>query len=139
MPALSEGEGDAPGLRREQLAALLASHGRLFSDELGIRLEGRDPGEVFRWFLASLLFGARIVGSVAVRTYRAFEAHRLVTPESIAAADFGELLQIMAEGGYVRYDGITSRKVQGARPESSWRSTAATSIACTSWRRARRT
>ena len=99
---------------RDQLRALLSSHGRLFSEELGIRLEDLHRGQLFNWFLASLLFGARIAGSVAVRTYRAFEAHRLLTPEAIAAADFGELLQIMAEGGYVRYDGITSRKVQGA-------------------------
>jgi endonuclease III len=61
-----------------------------------------------------MLFGMRITESVAVRTYRAFVRHGLDTPEALANADFGELLDIMAEGHYVRYDGITSRKVQEA-------------------------
>lgn len=101
-------------LSRDVLARLLASHGRLFSEALGIDLSTRDPGELFRWFLASMLFGMRITESVAVRTYRAFVRHGLDTPRTLAEADFGELLDIMAEGHYVRYDGITSRKTQEA-------------------------
>jgi hypothetical protein len=97
-----------------EFASLLASHGQLFSEQLGIDLATRRSGALFKWFLASMLFGARIAESVAVRTYRAFEAHGLLSTRAIAAADFSELLQIMAEGGYVRYDGITSRKVQAA-------------------------
>lgn len=94
---------------------LLARHGRLFSEQLGIDLDKLDAVELFKWFLASLLFGARIRESAAVRTYRAFAAHNLLTPEAIAAADpWNDLLQIMAEGGYVRYDGITSKKTQEA-------------------------
>jgi len=96
------------------LAGLLATHGQLFSEQLGIDLATRRPGELFKWFLASMLFGARINESIAVRTYHAFGQHGLLAPRAIAAAEFSELLLIMAEGGYVRYDGITSRKVQGA-------------------------
>jgi hypothetical protein len=101
-------------IKRDDLSRLLNEQGDLFSARLGIALDGLDSGELFRWFLASLLFGARIAESVAGRTYVAFAEHGLTTPERIAAADFGELLQIMAEGGYVRYDGITSRKVKQA-------------------------
>jgi endonuclease III len=93
---------------------LLDGNGDLFSARLGIALSGLDSGEVFRWFLASMLYGARINQSVAGRTYLAFLEHGLSTPERIVAADLSELLQIMAEGGYVRYDGITSRKVREA-------------------------
>ena len=101
-------------LTREELSLLLAGHGRLYSEQLGIRLDGLDRDQLFRWFLASLLFGARIFESVASRTYEAFVDHRLVTPALLAKAYFLELLQIMAEGGYVRYDNITSHKVQQA-------------------------
>lgn len=101
-------------LTRTVMERLLASHGRLFSEALGIDLSSRDPRELFRWFLASMLFGMRITESVAVRTYHAFVRHGLDTPQALAAADFGELLDIMAEGHYVRYDGITSRKTQEA-------------------------
>jgi endonuclease III len=97
-----------------EIGALLASHGQLFSEQLGINLATRRPDALFRWFLASMLFGARITESIAVRTYHAFEEHALLSPHAVAAAEFSELLSIMAEGGYVRYDGITSRKVQGA-------------------------
>ena len=93
---------------------LLDGNGDLFSARLGIALAGLDSGELFRWFLASMLYGARINQSVAGRTYLAFLEHGLATPERIVAADLSELLQIMAENGYVRYDGITSRKVQEA-------------------------
>ncbi|MPZ50223.1 MAG: hypothetical protein GEU75_13160 [Dehalococcoidia bacterium] len=101
-------------VRRDDLARLLHEQGDLFSARLGIDLSRLDPDELFRWFLASLLYGARIAESVATHTYQAFLEHGLTTPQRIAAADFGELVQIMGEGGYARYDGITSRKVQGA-------------------------
>jgi endonuclease III len=101
-------------LERSDLIRLLHGYGDLFSARLGIALTGLDSGELFWWFLASMLFGARINESVAARTYAAFLDHGLTTPDRILRADFSELLQVMAEGGYVRYDGITSRKVQEA-------------------------
>jgi hypothetical protein len=101
-------------ISRSDLESFLKSQGDLYSARLGIVLNGLDPGELFRWFLASMLYGARITESVAGRTYGAFIDRGLTTPERIASADFADLLEIMAEGGYVRYDGITSRKVQGA-------------------------
>jgi hypothetical protein len=101
-------------LKPGDLTRILDGYGDLFSARLGIALTGLDSGELFRWFLASMLFGARINESVAARTFAAFLEHGLATPERIAGAELPELLQIMAEGGYVRYDGITSSKVQRA-------------------------
>ena len=105
----------APPLGEMGLKRLVAKHGRLLSEQLDIALDHLDPGELFKWFLASLLFGARIRESAAVRTYRAFAAPNLLTPEAIAAANpWDDLPRIMAGGGYARYDGITSKKTQGA-------------------------
>lgn len=104
--------GDGPVA--QALPALLRDLGGLYSAQLGIDLASGQSGEIFKWFLAALLFGGRIRESVAIRTYHAFARHGLLDPHAIATADFGELLQIMGEGGYVRYDGVTSRKVQGA-------------------------
>lgn len=101
-------------LDADALQGLLERLGRLFSEELGIRLEGLDPDELFRWFIASLLFGARIRGSAAVRTYRELEKRHLLTPEALRDADFWEMIDVMAWGGYARYDGITTRKLQRA-------------------------
>ena len=84
----------------------------LYSEELGIRLLQKDDGEYFKWFLASLLFGARISETIAKQTYRAFVRHRLLTPRSILGARWDFLVNpVMREGGYVRYDGWKSTQI----------------------------
>jgi hypothetical protein len=86
----------------------------LYSEELGIDLWGNRDEELFKWFLASLLFGARISETIASRTWRTFEKYRLLEPRAILAAGWDFLVNpVMREGGYVRYDGITSTKVLG--------------------------
>jgi endonuclease III len=87
---------------------------RLYSEELGINLWGNEDGELFKWFLASLLFGARISETIARHTYRTFEKYSLLEPRAILKAGRDFLVNpVMREGGYVRYDGITSTKVLG--------------------------
>jgi hypothetical protein len=99
---------------KAELEAVLKSHGRLFSEELGVQLSDLAPDQLFKWFVASLLFGARIRESAAVRTYRELAKRGLLTPEALREADFWEMIDVMASGGYSRYDGITTRKLQGA-------------------------
>lgn len=85
---------------------------RLYSEDLTIRLKEKTDGEVFKWFLASVLFGARISESVAARTYRAFERHDLLLPAAVLKAGWDFLVNpVMREGGYVRYDEKTSREI----------------------------
>lgn len=85
---------------------------RLYSEELGIDLAANTDTELFKWLLASVLLGARISGTIARHTYRAFERHRLLAPNRILAAGWDYLVNpIMREGGYVRYDEKTSTKV----------------------------
>ncbi len=84
----------------------------LYSEELGINLWENEDGELFKWFLASLLFGARISESIARHTYRTFEKYCLLEPQAILNAGWDFLVNpVMREGGYVRYDGMTSTKV----------------------------
>lgn len=91
----------------EQLAA-----SQLYSEELGIDLSTVADAELFEWFLASTLFGARISERIAKNTYRSFERRGLVTPERILDAGFDFLVNpVMREGGYVRYDNQRSRQV----------------------------
>jgi len=87
-------------------------HSLLYSEELGIDLARGSDAEYFRWFLASLLFGARISETTAKNTYRAFLRHGLTTPSKIVAAGWDFLVfPVMREGGYVRYDGRKSTQV----------------------------
>jgi hypothetical protein len=85
--------------------------GKLYSEELGINLSGTKPSEIFKWFIASILFGARITETIAKHTYKAFIKYRLTTPQKILKAGWDFLVNpVMREGGYVRYDEKTSAK-----------------------------
>jgi endonuclease III len=84
----------------------------LYAEELGIHLAKLTDAEYFRWFLASLLFGARISETTAKNTYRSFIRHRLTSPQKILKAGWDFLVYpVMREGGYVRYDGRKSTQV----------------------------
>ena len=61
----------------------------LYSEELGIVLAKRSDAEYFRWFLASLLFGARISETTAKNTYRSFMRHGLTNPQKIFRGRLG--------------------------------------------------
>lgn len=95
----------------EELTRLLA-RSRLYSEELGIDLEGGGDPALFRWFLASQLFGARISEPLALRTYQTFVRHGLVSPLALLGAGWEYLVNpVMREGGYVRYDESKSRQL----------------------------
>jgi endonuclease III len=101
-------------LRSQQTGAAQSTLERslLYSEELGIDLARGTDDEYFRWFLASLLFGARISETTAKNTHRAFMRHGLTTPAKVAAAGWDFLAStIMHEGGYARYDGRKSTQV----------------------------
>jgi len=96
-------------MAKKILKSLLKKFGQPFSEELGINLKSKKSSEVFKWFLASILFGARISETIAKNTYWAAEAHKVLTPQRIKKVGWSFLVKrVMGEGGYVRYDGKTS-------------------------------
>jgi endonuclease III len=95
----------------EVIEKLLVGIGGKFSRELGIDLTGNDPAEIFKWFLAAKLFGARISTRIAVRTFHEFERRGVVTPEHILATGWDGLVSILDAGGYVRYDFSTATRL----------------------------
>ncbi|MDP2845848.1 MAG: hypothetical protein Q8N79_07235 [Candidatus Methanoperedens sp.] len=87
----------------------LCSNYPLYSEDLGIDI--KKPSGRFRWFLASILFGARISEKIAMKTYRTFEKYDILSPQKILDAGWDELVRILDEGGYVRYDFSTATKL----------------------------
>lgn len=81
----------------------------LYSEDLGIDLS--EPEGRFRWFLASILFGARISEKIAANTYRQFEVSGVDTPDRIIEAGWDRLVGILDSGGYVRSDFSTASKL----------------------------
>ena len=90
------------------MKTLIRRFTKTYSEELGINLNRKKPKEIFKWFLASILFGHRISEKIAKNTYREFEKEELLSPQAILDAGWNELVRVLDNGGYVRYDFSTA-------------------------------
>jgi endonuclease III len=93
------------------MRSIVRAAGGRFSRELGIDLDAGRSAEIFRWFFASVLFGARISEIIVKRTVRAFEEARVTAPDDIERTGWDGLVAILDRGGYVRYDFKTATKL----------------------------
>jgi endonuclease III len=96
---------------KADIEKLIKTYGTLYSEELGIHLESPDEGEIFKWFLASILFGKGISEKIAIRTYNEFIRNGVATPEKILETGWDGLVRILDDGGYVRYDYSTATRL----------------------------
>jgi hypothetical protein len=95
-------------------AELVKSRGGSYASALGIDLAAPDTSERFKWFVAAVLYGARISESLATRTWREFAARGVLTPHQIVETGWDDLVRILDAGGYVRYDYKTATKLLAA-------------------------
>lgn len=93
------------------LKGLIENFGTKYSEILGIKLESGREEEIFKWFLASILFGAPIRESTAIKTYKQFERHSILTPESMLGTGWHGIVTVLDDGGYTRYDFKTADKL----------------------------
>jgi len=91
--------------------ALVKEFGGSYAKELDIDLCRADSAEIQKWFLAALLFGARISGKIAAKTYTEFQSAGMISPEKISNAGWNELVRLLGRGGYKRYDFKTADKL----------------------------
>lgn len=98
-------------MKRETVQKLVEKLGERYSQVLGISLESGREEEIFKWFLASILFGAPITETSVIKTYKCFEKQNVLTPEKILATGWDELVRILDEGSYTRYDFKTADKL----------------------------
>ena len=71
--------------------------------DLGIEVDRSDQ-QLYRWFLASLLFGRNIRQAQAAKTYRVLIDHGFTSPGRFADVDAQRLSAVLDEGGYDRFD-----------------------------------
>lgn len=90
---------------------LVTQVGGSYAAMLGIDLAGLNPDEIYRWFLAAVLYGARISENVATRTWHAFEQAGILRPQRMLDTGWDGLVAILDRGGYVRYDYKTATKL----------------------------
>lgn len=80
------------------------------AEELGLTIEGKEQS-LFKWFLASYLFGKRIQQNVARQTWEVFIKHGVDTPQRIANQSWQQLVDLLGEGHYRRYDESTAHNL----------------------------
>lgn len=96
---------------KQALQALMQQHPGRYSVELGIGLSSGLSPQIFRWFLASVLFGARISESIVKKTFQEFDTPGIASPKTILVTGWDGLVEILDRGGYVRYDFKTATKL----------------------------
>ncbi|MEM2934779.1 MAG: hypothetical protein QXF32_00220 [Candidatus Thermoplasmatota archaeon] len=90
-----------------ELREFVKIYGKRYSEILEIK----PQNEPFKWFLASLLFGAPIREENSIKTYKILEKNRYTSPEKIIEAGWDEIVRCLDEGGYTRYDFKTADKI----------------------------
>ncbi len=90
---------------------LIEAVGGMYSRELGIDLSVPESAQVFRWFLAAKLMGARIATKTALSAWREFDRCGVDTPERIRRTGWDGLVAILDRSGYARYDFSTATKL----------------------------
>lgn len=68
--------------------------------------------DLFRWFLLCYLFGKPIQSGVAVTTWKLFIDKKLDTPWAIVQAKDRQLVSVLHNGGYTRYQHVTAHGLQ---------------------------
>ena len=78
---------------------------------LGIDLKSKREEELFKWFLACLLFGKPIQTEIAEEAYLELVAVGLTSPAAILQAGWNKLVLLLDRAHYGRYDFSTATKI----------------------------
>ena len=78
---------------------------------LGIDLASKNDEELFKWFLACLLFGKPIQTEIAERAWRVLIDAHLTSPAAVSRVGWDKLVSLLDRAHYVRYDFSTATKL----------------------------
>lgn len=82
-----------------------------YARRLQIDLRSKQEAELFKWFLACMLFAKPIQSEIAERAYRQLAAARLTSPGAILRAGWDKIVLLLDRAHYVRYDFSTATKL----------------------------
>jgi len=98
-------------MKQKTVEALLEKFGKRYSEVLSMNLNSGKDDEIFKWFLASILFGAPITETSVIKTYKCFQKYEVLKPKRILETGWDGLVRILDEGSYTRYDFKTADKL----------------------------
>jgi endonuclease III len=80
--------------------------------ELGLEPSKGGERDLFAWLVASFLFGKRIQQDIAKAAYQVIvEKHQIDTVAKMAACTHRQLVSMLGEGRYSRYDESTATRL----------------------------
>jgi hypothetical protein len=74
-------------------------------------LASGKEAESFKWFLASLLYGKPIQQEIAEKAFLTIVKAGLLSPDAVLRAGWDEIVRLLDEAHYVRYDFSTATKL----------------------------
>ena len=80
-------------------------------EDFGLDIFSGDD-DLFRWFLLVYLLGKPIQSTVAVRTWQLFIDRKLDLPWAILELSDRQLVSILHQGGYTRYQHVMTRALK---------------------------
>lgn len=84
----------------------------LSAHDLGFEVRPHDEPSLFKWFLASFLFGKRISQTIAAETWRMLVVtHGRDTPRKLCNCSHADLVRMLGQGGDRRYDESTADRL----------------------------
>ncbi|KQV17955.1 DNA methylase [Pseudomonas sp. Root329] len=87
-------------------------HQTISAKDLLINLDDANEEGLFKWLIASFLMGKRIQAEIAVKAYQAIvDKHQRNTPRKLAHCSHRELVAMLGEAHYVRYDETTASRL----------------------------
>ncbi len=97
--------------KRLQMEKILKEFGGSFAQQLNIDLSSLREQELFKWFLAAILYGAPIPEKIASKTFPIFAQRKIDSPAKLLNIGWEGIVSLLDEGGYVRYDFKTATKL----------------------------
>src|SRR5947208_7435546 len=89
------------------VSELLARHGRLYSEDAGVRLADR-PGPLYQLLVLATLLSAPITAEIAVAAARELFAAGYRSPKAMSEASWQDRVDTLGRGHYRRYDERTA-------------------------------
>jgi endonuclease III len=82
------------------------------AQDLQIDLQGASEAALFKWLVASFLMGKRIQAAIAAKAYQVIVVqHQRDTPQKLANCTHRQLVGMLGQAHYVRYDETTASRL----------------------------
>jgi len=94
--------------QKDVVKALIDEQGALYSEAMGADLSKNTPQELFHWLEGAIMLSARIGAHQAEKAGRALRAAGFHRIRDLRERDRKELVRVLNENGYARYDESTA-------------------------------